>query len=444
MDKFEKIIKESVEHYEVPYSDDAWKALSKKMGPEKGLMTKWIIGVAAGLVLISGAVWFSTSDVIEDTNNLSSVQETTVNNTVPALSNNNTNSDTKIVTEHNTVEPETAEINDIESHTAEPYAEPASEERTTAQTHESITTPTPFPTVEDRESSISQIEIHENTIEPNVSKAEGELVFDEATLDYSKLDLNIVTDKNEVCFGKPVLFKPSIPKIKAIYQWDLGDGNVIEANFVDHIYDEPGHYVVKLQLLDTKTKKVLKSTETKTVTVQALPENHIDYEFVQTAIPTIYFSQNTKPGYKVIWDIENEGRITGHNFSYEFRKEGTYLVKSTVFNALGCSTTSTETVRIEDSYNLLAPKGFSPNGDGTNETFIPKALETGDVQFTMKIFSRTGDLVFQTSDANSPWDGLYTKDLTPAPETTYIWVVELTNDSGKQEVYKGTVILIRP
>ncbi len=58
MDKFEKLIKNSVENYEAPYSESAWLAVSEKLGPEKGGFGKWaIVGTIAAAAIIFG-YWY--------------------------------------------------------------------------------------------------------------------------------------------------------------------------------------------------------------------------------------------------------------------------------------------------------------------------------------------------------------------------------------------------
>ena len=62
MDKFEKLIKDSVQGYEAPYNPDAWKSLNKKLGPSKGTITKWIVGSAAAIALIAVSYNFMTTE----------------------------------------------------------------------------------------------------------------------------------------------------------------------------------------------------------------------------------------------------------------------------------------------------------------------------------------------------------------------------------------------
>ena len=443
MDKFEKIVKQSVEHYEVPYSEDAWKSLSKKMGPEKGLATKWTLGLsAAAIVIICGAIWFNTPSADDSNSELSMIDQTEKNTITPRPNNVNQNNEiTAPVSANESDEPRHI---DEPIHIDEPNVQSDAETGSESESSDSGTDDAATENPNDGLHPVDALSNTGETPELQSSQSEGDLVIEEETVDYSKFDLKVITDQDKICYGKKVLFTPSIPKIKALYQWDLGDGTIEIANFVDHIYEKPGTYQVKLQLLDPKTKEVVNTAPVKEVEVFELPQNHINYEMERSIIPTVYFSQNIADGEQIIWEIAGLHRASTSTFSYEFKKKGNYLVKCTIVNEFGCSTTKSEKINIEEDYNLLAPNTFTPNGDTKNETFIPKALLVNNLPFTMTIYDKSGNLVFQTTDTNIPWDGLYTKDLLPAPDGSYIWIVKLTNDNGEEEVYQGTILLMRP
>jgi gliding motility-associated-like protein len=56
--------------------------------------------------------------------------------------------------------------------------------------------------------------------------------------------------------------------------------------------------------------------------------------------------------------------------------------------------------------NLVIPNAFSPNGDGINDTWIIKGLETYP-EAVFRVYSRNGMLVFQSKANSIAWDGTY-------------------------------------
>ncbi|RZJ65393.1 MAG: gliding motility-associated C-terminal domain-containing protein, partial [Flavobacterium sp.] len=87
--------------------------------------------------------------------------------------------------------------------------------------------------------------------------------------------------------------------------------------------------------------------------------------------------------------------------------------------------------------NPSIPNVFSPNGDGKNDTWNIKYLET----FTagnITIFNRYGQKVFSATPYNTPWDGkLNGSDL---PIGVYYYIIEPNNGRKK---YAGSVTILR-
>ncbi|KAB7732626.1 T9SS type B sorting domain-containing protein [Rudanella paleaurantiibacter] len=90
---------------------------------------------------------------------------------------------------------------------------------------------------------------------------------------------------------------------------------------------------------------------------------------------------------------------------------------------------------------IFAPTAFTPNGDGINDRFQAKGFFTDNYRLT--IFDRWGSVIYSTtsSDENDGWDG--TLNGQPAPASTYVWRVEVTDGSGKKTVKSDSVLLIR-
>ena len=132
-----------------------------------------------------------------------------------------------------------------------------------------------------------------------------------------------------------------------------------------------------------------------------------------------------------------------NEFEYTFREKGTHTVELYATNDNGCVNQLQEQITVDSDYDLFAPNAFSPNGDGNNETFLPKALLLVEKEFTMMIYNQEGNLVYTTASANEPWDGRNYSDNSIAPGGSYIWAVMLKNGNGHMEEYTGQLTLIR-
>lgn len=117
-----------------------------------------------------------------------------------------------------------------------------------------------------------------------------------------------------------------------------------------------------------------------------------------------------------------------------------------VSTAHGCVATASVTFALtcrEDAVSI--PSAFTPNGDGHNDIFYPlgKGIKTID---NFQVFDRWGRPVY--SRQNIPinaesygWDG--TTNGREMPPDAYVYLVEVTCDTGEKFMLKGTVVLIR-
>lgn len=93
---------------------------------------------------------------------------------------------------------------------------------------------------------------------------------------------------------------------------------------------------------------------------------------------------------------------------------------------------------VTPNMSIYVPNSFTPNGDGLNENF--GAYSESVKSFTMEVYDRWGELIFQSSDIDNRWDGKY-KGQT-APQGSYVYKISAKSITGKQITKKGSVNLI--
>jgi gliding motility-associated-like protein len=139
------------------------------------------------------------------------------------------------------------------------------------------------------------------------------------------------------------------------------------------------------------------------------------------------------------WRID-ERSSDQSKFEFYLTDKGTHTLKLQGVDQNGCTVYASETITLNETYNLFAEKAFSPNGDGLNETFIPKALLSRDVEFRMVIHDRSGSLLFETTSTDKPWDGTAING-EKARVGNYIWAISLINEEGLPEKYSGMIVI---
>ncbi len=126
--------------------------------------------------------------------------------------------------------------------------------------------------------------------------------------------------------------------------------------------------------------------------------------------------------------------------------ETTYSV--TITDEAGCSDEAEITLTCTDTCcdpdMVYIPNTFSPNGDGTNDTYGIKGLENACISdYKIMIYNRWGEQVYMSMDINETWDGTYKGEaLTP---DVYGYHVTYTCDEGDNgEVTEiGNITILR-
>lgn len=97
-------------------------------------------------------------------------------------------------------------------------------------------------------------------------------------------------------------------------------------------------------------------------------------------------------------------------------------------------------IQLDICDTVYVPTAFTPNQDGRNDVF--KATAYGILlQFTLSVYNRFGQLVFQTSDVNKSWDGKVNGFSQPAG--VYVWMMKYAFGSRPPRQQQGTIVLIR-
>lgn len=87
---------------------------------------------------------------------------------------------------------------------------------------------------------------------------------------------------------------------------------------------------------------------------------------------------------------------------------------------------------------IWVPNAFLING--FNNTFQPVISFADFDNYRLQVYSRWGDLVFETYDIDEAWNGIYRDELVP--EGLYAWFVSVTDGSGRIYEKRGTVFMM--
>ncbi len=92
-------------------------------------------------------------------------------------------------------------------------------------------------------------------------------------------------------------------------------------------------------------------------------------------------------------------------------------------------------------YVLGFPKFFTPNEDGSNDTWKVKGLDTGRLSISnIQIFDRYGKLLI-TLEPNSEWNGIYNGKKLPPSD--YWFSISIKDQNDNTNIYKGHFSLVQ-
>ncbi len=225
------------------------------------------------------------------------------------------------------------------------------------------------------------------------------------------------------------------------FYWNFGTGESSTEENPVYTFNEPGTYTVYLKVTnnglchDTKTQNAY-------IQVHALPQADFEPDPQETVLEeaTITFNNSsTSPEqFGSLWFFGDGDSSTLKNPTHTYTATGIYNVLLRTTTAFGCIDETSREVIVHPDFSAYAPNSFSPNGDGLNDKF--EIVGTGIKKFKLQIYSRWGELLFESNSLEEMWDGTSKGKLVP--RGTYVYKMFYTTFLGKSYQKEGTVTVI--
>jgi hypothetical protein len=246
------------------------------------------------------------------------------------------------------------------------------------------------------------------------------------------------------------------------YYWDFGTGETSREQNPVYEFREAGRYMVSLS---TENHGSQPTVSRMMVEVLAAPvadfqieeglvgiDNHVVLNLVN------YSSDASASAWSLVdekctdcsdWaSIEHQPTLGLKSITPDSRS-----VRLEVINEQGCSDTAVLDLPliVQTSETLIKfPTAFSPNPSGPGEgnftpgskridLFHPVYIEV-PVEIHMRVYTRRGELVFETREIYQGWDGFLRQEA--APGDVYVWMVEGKWKDGESFSLHGDVTLV--
>ena len=160
--------------------------------------------------------------------------------------------------------------------------------------------------------------------------------------------------------------------------------------------------------------------------------------------PVFYFENTSLNATAFTWNFGDGTSSNLENPTQTYPELiGYYLVELIATNNSGCADTVSNFVYVEEETIFYVPNSFSPDGNEVNNVFQPVFSEGYDPDFySLRIFNRWGEVVFETTEVTNGWDGNYRGNM--CQDGTYVWSISFK--AGTSDLvyrYEGHVTLIK-
>ena len=417
----DELIKSALEGHEMPYDNNAWNSLNKKLNHPNAPIKPfkfWFLGTSIiAVITISSLLYFSSKqeenndkpveqkmDLIEKSNSQSTTSKKTKSEKTKGIQDSKISSnelevkeDVKKETKTNLILPKVNEI----------LAEEITKD---LKLDEEIPNPK-------KGNSVNTKKVTEPDVPSFSNKCLGE-------------NLKVINKNDE---GMTLIF-PSGKKV-----------SVAESATENIKLSEEGKYEL---LVNSKQKETYNSFFSVYENPRAtlLVDDELNYE---TGLPVIRGEVQTFEE-SIKWKVDKVVSASSSNkaktAAFYFFEKGQFDLEVIVTNEKGCSSSEIKRIFIEKDYNLLAVNAFDPlSGDSRKNTFMPYALSKRNSVFSLIIIDPdNGRIVFESSDYSKPWEGIDKRNGQLVNKNkALIWKVTLSSpEKNEKSVYKGTITRI--
>lgn len=220
--------------------------------------------------------------------------------------------------------------------------------------------------------------------------------------------------------------------------WDFGDGTeTVNHRHPTHEYANKGEYLVRLIVRDTggcadtaTRRALLHVMEPPEAVIQRRPQDTL---YLIEA--WLWAWSDNRDAVEWLWDFGDGYLARGREQSHRYDSTGTYQLRLTVIDSLGCSSADSVWIHVSDR-RIWLPNVFTPNDDGVQDDW---GYPLGEYRnFELLVYDRWGRLVFSANNPADRWKGQDERGGQPATEGVYYWKLKV---DGRERT--GSLTLLR-
>lgn len=255
---------------------------------------------------------------------------------------------------------------------------------------------------------------------------------------------------NSGCLPLKLRFKNLVKSVDSC-KWTFGDGGFSNEVSPEWIFDVEGDYKVGLEVWGTDGSYSNYST---TITVHPKPQARFEFSPEKPDLPDeeVLFLNYSTGSEKYYWNFGDGSVSSQYEPRHKYSKFGNYNVRLIAVSQFGCTDTLVFVSPFSGSeYSIEFPNAFIPNPDGPSGGYYSSKSDeaalvfhpsySGISEYQLRVFTKVGQLLFESNDINIGWDGYYKGELVNPG--VFIWKVRGNFRNGEPFVKMGDVTLLR-
>ena len=264
-------------------------------------------------------------------------------------------------------------------------------------------------------------------------------VFDQPTVSFRSKTL-------DGCQPLDVQFLLNYHEYGDRYFWDFDDSHQLNLSTVAepiHTFLNHGEYDITLKVVNIAGCSA-EHTEYGMIKVYESPISNFTYspESAPIVDPVIHFTNQSEGAFMSLWNFgDGDSIVSQQPGEHVYDEIGKFLVSLITESSNGCRDTAFQWVSIEEINTFYAPNALNPySGYSENRIFKPSILNLKEDSYQLFIYTRWGELLFQTTNYEAGWDGRIDHELVKAG--SYVWLVRYKDQNDKSFQKTGTVTLV--
>ena len=415
MRDIEELFKTSLKDHELPYDENAWSQMSKRLDAKNGVASsnlKWFIGAASVVAIVATYLFVTAEETAKTPINKHSQTETEKKNVLHPSKEGLSKEDSSVVS-----------LN-VEAKSPENINITISRDEKKNQLIEGL------------ELDIIEEQIISDLIAPVYREVELTGLSDNHE---SQVKLHFNKMGNQ-CLNSTISY--SNTNEKSIWL-RLPSSQLIEMPAKSNTnlnLSQKGMYLIGN--IDN-ANEFITSTSFRVDPAQEIQVSAADYVDFENGLPE--FNVQAFAEGEVSWKLNNEPTSkSGKKETFNLFDKGNYSIEGELTDINGCKSKAQVTFYIEKNYNLLAVNAFTPNSfDNRNTTFMPFALTKRNTPFKMIVIDPiNGAVIYETSNSDQAWDGVNKNSGELVEKNkSFVWKVILQQpEKGESPEYMGTIV----